>query len=93
MVGDVRKGRMDNLRSSFLTFFFYRNGEEWSKMRVAFQQALALDNVRTLLPKSDEIILDFISRVNDPSMELSRTDFLPHLMNLSLECKNNIGIQ
>jgi hypothetical protein len=54
-------------------------------MRVGYQQAMTIENVRPMLAQSDVIISDFVRRVNDPSMRESWADFLPQILNLNLE--------
>lgn len=57
-------------------------------MRVSFQQALAMENVRKLISQSDDIITEFCESLHDIS---SGEDLLPYLMRLALERKFKVS--
>lgn len=59
------------------------NGPEWWRLRSAFQRSLShIQNIRSFLPETDQVICEFISTC----IKLGKTrDFLPFLCRLYLE--------
>lgn len=63
---------------------FYRNGQEWTRLRKNFQKGLAsLKNVRDFLPHSDEVVKEFIhmlpSRANEDAIVENMVEELERL--------------
>ena len=62
-----------------------RNGPEWWRLRSAFQRSLShIQNIRSFLPETDQVICEFINTCIEPG---KTKDFLPSLCRLYLECK------
>ncbi|CAG7734969.1 unnamed protein product [Allacma fusca] len=62
------------------------NGIEWANMRGQYQQSLSRESVQGFITQTDEIVFEFLQRVNDPlEQPLLTKDFLPYLMSVYAE--------
>ena len=65
-----------------------RNGPEWWRLRSVFQHGLSRpQNVRSYLPQTDEIILEFVNNVKSWPLSADHNDFSSETSRLFLECK------
>lgn len=65
----------------------FRNGPSWYKIRKNFQKGLSGPlSVKKFLPGSEEIIAEWLERINKKSSSNSSINCLPELSRLFLEC-------
>ena len=65
---------------------FFRNGQEWWRLRSEFQKGLSSpQQVKHFLPFSDEITKEFVKKIKVTAADDDVKDFLPELARLNLE--------